>query len=94
MAELAIVRPIHPLPGRESAAVEWLESTEEERRRAGQRAQYVLRSIVDRADFVFVQVWESRAAYDRWYESDERKRLSAERQNYLTHQPTRMYEVL
>jgi heme-degrading monooxygenase HmoA len=89
----SIIRPIHILPGREAEAIEWLKNTEDERRKAGQITQYVLQSVVDSADFVFVQFWESREAYDRWRESPQREHLAAERRRFLTHDPTRTYEV-
>ena len=94
MARLVIIRPIHPLPGRQEEALKWLVDTEPVRRQAGQISQLVMRNIVDRRNLEFVQSWESREAYDRWRESAERSRLSSERQHYLTHDPTHLYEVI
>lgn len=94
MARLVIIRPIHPLPGRHQEALDWLAQTEDLRRAAGQISQYVLRSIVDSSDFEFVQVWMDRAAYERWRESPDRARLAQERQRYLTHDPTRLFDVI
>lgn len=93
MAMFSIIRPIHILPGREVEAIQWLKDTEDVRRTAGQVTQYVLQSVVDSADYVFVQFWESREAYSRWRETPERERLAAERRRFLTHDPTRTYEV-
>jgi heme-degrading monooxygenase HmoA len=89
-----IVRPIHPLPGRFEEALRWLADTEPLRSQAGQIAQYVLRSTVDSSDFEFVQMWRDRQSYDRWRETAERANLASERQHYLTHDPTRLYEVI
>ncbi|HUE76101.1 MAG TPA: antibiotic biosynthesis monooxygenase [Chloroflexota bacterium] len=90
---LSIIRPIHILPGREAEAIQWLKDTEAERRKAGQVTQYVLQSVVDSANYVFVQVWESREAYASWRDSPERERLANERRRYLTHDPTHTYDV-
>jgi quinol monooxygenase YgiN len=94
MAGLIVIRPIHPLPGRHQEALRWLTETEGLRKEAGQIKQYVLRSIVDSSDFEFVQLWRDRAAYESWRESPERTRLAHERQRYLTHDPTRLFDVI
>ncbi len=94
MAGLMILRPIHPLPGRHQDALAWLTQTEPVRRNAGQITQYVLRSVIDSREFLFVQVWESREAYERWRETPERAGLADERQRFLTHDPTRLFEVV
>ncbi len=94
MARLMIIRPVHPLPGRHDEAQRWLAETEPIRRQAGQIVQYYLRNVVDSSDFEFVQIWVDREAYERWRESGERATLANERQRYLTHDPTRLYEVI
>ena len=93
MARLAIVRRLHLLPGREDAGLQWLRDTEPIRRQAGQEAQYVWHNTVDPSDYQFVQIWQDRAAYERWRASPERARLASERSYYMTHEPTRMYDV-
>ena len=94
MARLVIIRPIHPLPGRHAEALHWLAETEELRKQAGQVSQFVLRSIVDSSDFEFVQLWQDRKSYDHWRESPDRARLAHDRQKYLTHDPTRLFDVI
>lgn len=94
MAKLMIIRPIHLLPGREAEALAWLGETADVRTGAGQIEQVVLRGIVDSADYMFVQTWESREAYERWRETSDRQRLAVERQRFLTHDPARLYEVI
>lgn len=94
MAGLVIIRPIHPLPGRYQEALRWLAETETFRQQAGQLSQHVLKSVVDSTDFEFIQVWQDRESYDRWRESPERARLAQDRQNYLTHDPTRLFDVI
>jgi heme-degrading monooxygenase HmoA len=94
MAGLVVIRPIHPLPGRHQEALDWLAETEKLRRQAGQTSQFVLRSIVDSSDFELVQLWRDRAAYERWRESPDRAHLARERQRYLTHDPTRLFDVV
>lgn len=93
MARLVIVRTLHLLPGREEAALTWLRDTEPVRRNAGQVTQYVWRGIVDPNEYQFVQIWEDRAAYDCWRGSPERARLADERSHYMTHEPTKFYEL-
>lgn len=93
MARLLIIRPIHPLPGRVAAALRWLEETEPIREANGQLQQYVLRGIVDNADYQLVQVWSDHAAYQRWRATPDRARLAYDRQLYLTHDPARLYEI-
>lgn len=94
MAKLMIIRPIHPLPGRHQEAWDWLAETEPVRRQAGQLSQFVLRNVVDSTDFEFVQIWQDRQSYERWRDTPERARLAAERQRYLTHDPTRLYDII
>ena len=93
MSRLLIIRPIHPLPGRQKEALDWLRETEGVRKEAGQIEQLVLRSVVDNNDYQLVQVWIDRVAYQHWRETPARSRLARERQLYLTHDPARLYEV-
>jgi hypothetical protein len=93
LPRLLIIRPIHPLPGRAAAALQWLSDTEPARKESGQVYQLVLRSVVDSNDYQFVQVWTDRDSYRRWRETPEREKLAQERQFYLTHDPARLYEV-
>ena len=94
MPKLAIIRQIYFLPGREDEGVRWLDETEPLRRQAGQTAQWVLRGQIDTREYLWTQVWESYAAYEGWRNSDERTRLAAERGRFMTHHPTRMFDVL
>jgi heme-degrading monooxygenase HmoA len=89
-----IIRPIHLLPGREPEAIRWLSETEAQRREAGQISQMVLHNVVDSNDYEFVQVWESRASYDEWRNTATRAQLSDDRARYLTHSPTRLYDIV
>ena len=93
MAQLVIVRTLHFLPGREAAALQWLRETEPIRQQAGQITQYVWRSLVDPGEYQFVQIWQSRDAYERWRKSPERAHLADERTRYMTHGPTTFYEL-
>lgn len=94
MVGFAVIRQIHLLPGREEQGVRWLQQSEIGRRQAGQKVQYLLKSIVDSSEYTFIQIWESRAAYDQWRRTPERQQLADERQRYFTHEPTSLYEVL
>ena len=89
-----IIRPIHPLPGRNDEGLRWLADTERMRQAAGQVSQFVLRNVFDSGDFAFVQVWRDRSAYERWRDTPERARLAGERERYLTHDPARLYDVV
>jgi len=91
---LAIIRQIYFLPGREHEGAGWLTDTEPRRRDAGQIAQWVLRGQIDTHEFVWIQVWSSYEAYDNWRRSGDRERFVAERARYMTHQPTRMFDLL
>jgi heme-degrading monooxygenase HmoA len=93
VARLLIIRPIHPLPGRVAEAMRWLEETEPIREANGQLQQYVLRGIVDNADYQLVQVWSDHASYQRWRATPDRARLAYDRQLYLTHDPAKLYEI-
>ena len=94
MSRLAIIRQIFLLPGREEQGTRWLSDTEDVRRQAGQLAQWVLRGQIDTHEYVWVQVWESYEAYAAWRGSPERARLADERGRYLTHLPTRMFDLV
>jgi heme-degrading monooxygenase HmoA len=92
--KLAIIRQIYFLPGREEDGARWLTETEELRRAAGQADQWVLRGQIDTREYLWVQVWTSYEAYEGWRKSDERARLASERGRYMTHHPTRMFDLL
>jgi heme-degrading monooxygenase HmoA len=92
--KLAIIRRIHLLPGREDEGVRWLNATEPTRRAAGQITQLVMRGQIDPHEYQWVQVWRDHEAYDGWRRSDERGRLATERGRYMTHEPSRLYDVL
>jgi heme-degrading monooxygenase HmoA len=92
--ELVIVRPVHFHPGRQEEAVAWARETEEIRRRYGMRHQWVLRGVVDAMDCQMIQVWESEEAYQRWRQSDDRKRLVHERARFASNDPTKHYRAL
>lgn len=94
MPKLAIIRRVVLLPGRETEGIQWLHGTEPIRRGAGQLWQMVLRGQVDPHEHHLVQLWRDGAAYDLWRRSEERARLAIERGRYMTHEPTRMYDVL
>jgi heme-degrading monooxygenase HmoA len=94
VSSLAIIRRIHLLPGRELDAIRWLCQTEALRTEAGQLSQLVLKGQIDRHEYQWVQVWRDEAAYEAWRHSPERARLAGERGRYMTHEPTRLYEVL
>lgn len=94
MARLAIIRRIFLLPGRESDGVRWLQETEPLRRQAGQVSQMIIRGQTDPKDIRLVQYWQDRAAYDAWRRSPDRERLSVERGRFMTHEPTRQYDLI
>ena len=94
MSRLAIIRQIYLLPGREEQGTRWLAETEGVRRDAGQLAQWVLRGQTDTHEYLWVQVWESYEAYAAWRDSDARARLADERGRFLTHHPTRMFDLV
>ncbi|HLG50557.1 MAG TPA: antibiotic biosynthesis monooxygenase family protein [Chloroflexota bacterium] len=86
-----LIRQIRPLPGREEEAIAWYKATEPYRRQAGQTAQTLLRSVVDPTEYQLIQRWSSQAAYERWRQSPERERLSAERARLMTAEPAKWY---
>jgi len=92
--KLAIIRQIYFLPGREAEGVRWLAETEPKRREAGQDAQYLLRGQTDTHEYLWVQVWQSLDAYERWRRSDGRATLAAQRGRFMSHHPTRMFDLL
>jgi heme-degrading monooxygenase HmoA len=92
--KLAIIRQIYFLPGREEDGTRWLGETEGLRRAAGQSAQWVLRGQIDTREYLWVQIWETYHAYEGWRRSDERARLANERGHFMTHHPTRMFDLL
>ena len=94
MSRLAIIRRIHLLPGREDDGIRWLCQTETLRREAGQATQMILRGQIDRNEYQWVQIWEDAASYDAWRRSPDRERLAVERGRFMTHEPTRMYDLL
>ena len=94
VTELVIVRPVHFHPGREEEALTWARETEDIRRQYGMRHQWVLRGIVDSMDCQMIQVWESEDAYQRWRQSDDRKRLVRERTRFASNDPTKHYRAL
>lgn len=94
MAQLMIVRKIIPQPGRVPEAIKWLKEKEEQRSAHGQVSQVLARSLTDPNEYLFIQVWESRQAYDQWRRSEERAALAKERQAFLAHEPILFYEVL
>jgi heme-degrading monooxygenase HmoA len=94
MAEVAIIRRVLLLPGREEQAVRWFEETEPLRRNAGQLRQYVVRGQIDPQEYQWVQFWASYEAYHRWRASPERLGLAEQRGRFLTHEPTTFYDVL
>ena len=94
MSKLVIIRRVHLLPGREQEGIRWLCETAPVRSAAGQLAQLVLRGQIDPYEYQLVQIWADPAAYQAWRNSAERRRLAAERGRYMTHEPTRMYDLL
>jgi heme-degrading monooxygenase HmoA len=94
MGEVAIIRRIFLLPGREAEGIRWLEETEPIRRRAGQLRQYVVRGLIDPQEYQWVQRWSSYEAYDGWRRSPARRELADQRGRFMTHQPSSFYDVL
>ncbi len=94
MAKFLIVRRITPQPGRVKEAIEWMKQKEGVRRKAGQRSQVLAKSLTDPNEYMFIQVWESREAYELWKRSEDRAALAKERQSLLAHEPILFYEVL
>ena len=94
MSKLAIIRRIHLLPGREEDGIRWLCETASVRSQAGQVSQLVLRGQIDPHEYQWVQIWADDRSYAAWRASPDRSRLAAERGRYLTHEPTRMYDLL
>ena len=64
MPEVAIIRRVFLLPGREDEAVRWLEETEPVRRNAGQLRQYVVRGQIDPQ--LLRQIHAEKLAYGRY----------------------------
>jgi len=89
-----LIRQIHPLPGRETEAIDWYKETERFRQQAGQASQMLLRNLVDHGEYQLVQEWASQTAYEAWKRSPERERLLAERSRLLIHEPAKLYELL
>jgi heme-degrading monooxygenase HmoA len=94
MPEVAIIRRIVLLPGREAEGIRWLEETEPIRRQAGQRRQYVVKGQIDPQEYQWVQLWSSYEAYDAWRRSPARRELAEQRGRFMTHQPSAFYDVL
>jgi heme-degrading monooxygenase HmoA len=94
VTKLAIIRRIHLLPGREEDGIRWLCETAPVRRQAGQVSQLILRGQIDPHEYQWVQVWDDARAYAAWRASPSRERLASERGRYMTHEPTRMYDLL
>lgn len=94
MAQLMIIRRLTLQPGRVNEAINWLKDKEADRRKAGQISQLVARSLTDTKEYLFIQVWESKEAYDRWHKSAERAALAEERKTLFAHEPILFYQVL
>ena len=94
MSKLAIIRRIHLLPGREEDGISWLSETAATRRQAGQLSQLLLKGQIDPHEYQWVQIWSDDRSYATWRASPDRSRLAAERGRYMTHEPTRMYDLL
>lgn len=94
MSKLMIVRKMTPQPGRVQEAVQWLKEKEAARKKHGQIFQIVSKSVTDPNEYLFIQVWENKQAYDRWRASEDRAALAKERQTMLAHEPILFYEVL
>ncbi len=94
MAQLMIVRRLTLQPGRVNEAINWIKDREADRRNAGQVFQVVARSVTDPNEYMFVQVWGSKEAYNRWSKSPERAALAQERKNLFAHEPILYYQVL
>ncbi|MBI4507817.1 MAG: antibiotic biosynthesis monooxygenase [Chloroflexi bacterium] len=94
MAAVAVVRPVHFLPGREAEAIAWAKETESIRQRWGMQQQLILKGAVDRSAYMLVQVWESMDAYQAWRRSPERARLSREGQRFVLYDPSDLYDLM
>jgi heme-degrading monooxygenase HmoA len=94
MPEVAIIRRIFLLPGREAEGIRWLAETEPIRRQAGQLRQYVVRGQIDPQEYQWVQLWSSHEAYDGWRRSTARRQLAEQRGRFMTHLPSSFYDVL
>ena len=94
MAGVAIIRQIYFLPGREAEGVRWLSATEATRILAGQVAQYLLQGQIDTKEYLWVQIWADTGAYEAWHRSEARERLASERGRFLTHHPTRTFDLV
>lgn len=94
MAKLMIVRKMIPQPGRVQEAIHWLKEKEAQRKSHGQLTQILSKSMTDPNEYLFIQIWESKAAYNKWRASEERAALAKERQTLLAHEPILFYEVL
>ena len=94
MPQLLIIRPVHYLPGKREQAMQWARETEPVRRRWGMLSQVLVQGIADRNEHLFVQIWESPEAYNKWKASPDRARLVKESQRLVAYDPTRLYEVI
>jgi heme-degrading monooxygenase HmoA len=94
VSEVAVVRPVHFLPGREAEGIAWAKQTEHIRRSWGMRQQLILKGAVDRSAYLLVQVWESREAYQAWRRSPERADLSRQGQRFVLYDPSDLYDVM
>jgi heme-degrading monooxygenase HmoA len=94
VSKLAIIRQIHLLPGREEDGIRWLCETAPMRSQAGQLSQLILKGQIDPHEYQWVQIWADDRAYAAWRASPDRSRLAAERGRFMTHEPTRMYDLL
>jgi heme-degrading monooxygenase HmoA len=92
--EVAIIRQVFLLPGREAEGIRWLEETEPARREAGQLRQYLVRGQIDPQEYQWVQLWSSYEAYEGWRRSPSRRQLAEERGRFMTHLPSSFYDVL
>lgn len=94
MPEVAVVRPVHFLPGRESDGVAWAKETEKTRQQWGMRQQLILKGAADRSFYMLVQLWESMEAYQAWRRSPERAQLAREGQRFVLYDPSDLFEML
>ena len=94
MPKLAMIRQIYFLPGREAQGVRWLQDTEPARRESGQLAQWVLRGQTDTHEYLWVQIWTDYESYEQWRRTPARARLAGERGRFMTHHPSRMFDVM
>ena len=93
-SQLLIIRPVHFLPGKKEQAIKWAKETEETRRRCGMISQMLVQGISDRGEYLFIQVWDSPAAYEKWKSSSERAELVSDRQRLVAHDVTKLYEII